>query len=316
MTRILIVGPRGIGAVHARVLRGLGAELCGLVATGVESARASARSLRAELGVEVPAFADVEEGLDRSRPEAVVIASPAGCHRAHLLAALARELPVLCEKPLHWPEHDVGVELAHFREELASRHGARLLLNTTGVHFIEAVLDELEDPDGDLEFEFHTLGRATGEAIAVDLLPHAFALLGQLQPIEERFDELAVDFAPHHFAAGFHQAGRRVRLDLRADPCGTKHLAFSVGGQRFTRRQQGSGVSYRVFLEDARGRQRELEDPFVTRARRFLALCAGRGDWSAARAEALVNQAALVRFLRATPRRQRTTSEEDPCLRA
>ena len=316
MTRVVILGPRGIGAVHARVLRELGAELCGLVATSLDSARSSARALRAQLGVEVPAFASVDEGLERSRAEAVVIASPAGCHRAHLLAALARNLPVLCEKPLHWPEHDVGSELAHFRDELASRRGARLLLNTVSVHFLEAVLGELEDPGGDLEFEFHTLGRATDEALAVDLLPHAFALLGRLQPLEERFDELAVEFAPHHFAAGFHQSGRRVRLDLRADPAGTKHLAFSVGGQRFTRRQEGSGVGYRVFLEDAAGRRTELEDPFVTRARRFLALCAGRGDWAAAREEALANHEALVRFLRATPRRQRTASEGESCLRA
>jgi len=315
MIRILLVGPRGIGAVHARILRELGAELCGLVATGLESARTSARALRSQLGVEVPAFAELEEALDRARPEGVVIASPAGCHRTHLLATLARELPVLCEKPLHWPEHDVGSELAHFREELATFRGARLLLNTTSVHLIEAVLGELEDPGGDLDFEFHTLGRATGEAIAVDLLPHAFALLGRLQPLDERFDELAVDFARHRFAAGFHQAGRRVRLDLCADPSGAKHLAFAVGGQRFVRRQEGSGASYRVFLEEPTGRRIELEDPFVTRMRHFLALCAGRGDWSVARAEAMTNHAALVRFLRATPRRQRA-SEEGPCLRA
>ena len=44
------------------------------------------------------------------------------------------------------------------------------------------------------------------------------------------------------------------------------------------------------------------------------ALCAGRGDWSVARAEALANQAALVALLRATPHRLRQLDEEvSPC---
>jgi hypothetical protein len=313
MTRVAILGARGIGAVQARVLDALGAHVCAIAATSPASARATAAELAARLGHELEGFASVAECLERSHADAVVIASPAECHREHLAAVLARELPVLCEKPLYWPAHAPVDELVSFQAELAARPAARLLLNTVSAHLLEAVQAELEAPAGDLEVEFHSLGRATGEAIAVDLLPHALALLAVLQPLDAPCEELELDLGTHRCAARFRHAGRRVRLDLRADPAGVKHLAFAVGGQRFTRRQEGSGASYRVFLEDERGRRHELEDPFVTRGRRFIALCAGRGDWPAARAEACANHAALVALLHETPRRRRALAEELPC---
>jgi len=316
MRRIAILGARGIGAVHARVLAELGATPCALAATGLASARETAAVLRTRLGLTLEPYGSVADCLARARPEAVVVATPAEHHAEHLEAVLERGLPVLCEKPLYWPGGDVGEGLTHLERTLARHPEARLMLNLPTRELVAAVQGELTAPAGEVEFEFHTLGRATGEAIAVDLLPHAFALLAGLGPLSAPFEELEVEFARQRFVARFVQAGRHVRLELVADPSGAKHLAFAIGGQRFVRRQEGSGASYRVFLEDAAGRRTELEDPFVTRARRFLALCAGRGDWQAARDEALTNHEALVRFLRATPRRQRAASEESPCLRA
>lgn len=314
--RIAILGARGIGSVHARVLGELGVPPCALVATSLASARETAERLRTGLGLALEPCGSVVECLERVRPEAVVLATPADQHAEHLVAVLERGLPVLCEKPLFWPASDVSAGLTRFQRDLARHPGAKLLLNLVTRELVEAVRGAVHEPAGDLEFEFHTLGRARGEAIAVDLLPHAFALLAALGTLEAPIDELEVEFAPHSFQARFRHGARRVRFDLRADPAGTKHLAFALGGQRFTRRQEGSGAGYRVFLEDARGKRTELEDPFVTRARRFLGLCQGRGDWNAACSEARENHAALVRFLRSTPRRQRATSEEAPCARA
>jgi hypothetical protein len=310
MTRVALLGARGIGAVHARVLHGLGAEVCALAASSIASARATAVELSARLGRRVEPFGSVEECLDRAGTEAVVIATPVELHSAHLAAAAERGLAILCEKPLCWPAPMDAAGPSAVRREARTR----LLLNLVSAHLVEAVRAELDEPRGDLEFEFHTLGRVTGEALAVDLLPHAFALLAGLQALDAPFEELELAFGQHRFEARFRQAGRAVRLDLRADPAGAKHLAFRVGHQRFTRRQEGSGAAYRLFLEDQAGVRRELEDPFVTRARRFLELCAGCGDWGHAREEAYANHAAVVRLLRGTPRRQRALDDEaQPC---
>ena len=45
-------------------------------------------------------FASVEEGLDRSRAQAAIVALPEMVHKAAVLAALERGLHVLTEKPL------------------------------------------------------------------------------------------------------------------------------------------------------------------------------------------------------------------------
>jgi hypothetical protein len=307
MTRVAILGARGIGAVHARVLTSLGAEVCGVAGSTPASARTVANELSARLGRRVTGFGSAQECLERSGADAVVIATPVEVHGEHLGAALARGMPILCEKPLLWPPTAA-------KTEPASRTNTRLLLNTVNAHLLEAVRGEFVEADGDFAFEFHTLGRATGEALAIDLLPHALSLLAVLQPLDTSFEELELGFGEHRCEVSFRHSGRRVRCDLRADPQGAKHLAFAIGQKRYIRRQEGSGASYRLFLEDGHGRRRELEDPFVTRARRFLALCAGQGDWNAARDEALANHAALVALLRTTPRRQRALDEGvQPC---
>jgi predicted dehydrogenase len=53
--------------------------------------------------LKVPAarrFATIEEGLDPSRPQAVLVALPERVHKAAIVATLDRGLPVLTEKPL------------------------------------------------------------------------------------------------------------------------------------------------------------------------------------------------------------------------
>jgi predicted dehydrogenase len=94
------VGLLGLGDAakhHARALGALAAagEITWAAACGrdVEKARAFAPA-----GVE--AFGDLEAMLDRARLEALIVATPDGLHVEHALAALARGVSVLVEKPL------------------------------------------------------------------------------------------------------------------------------------------------------------------------------------------------------------------------
>jgi len=96
--RVLVLGAGFFGKNWLRELRACAeCEVAGLVAKHPE--------LLAAVGEEfgVPAerrFRTVEEGLDRSGAQAVIVALPEMVHREVILSALARGLHVLTEKPL------------------------------------------------------------------------------------------------------------------------------------------------------------------------------------------------------------------------
>lgn len=96
--RILVLGVGFFGKNWLKTLSGSpGCEVAGLVAKHPD--------LLAAVGDEfqVPAakrFASIEEGLDRSGAEAVIVAVPEMLHKAAILAALGRGMHVLTEKPL------------------------------------------------------------------------------------------------------------------------------------------------------------------------------------------------------------------------
>ena len=102
MTRVGVIGVGGMGACHARHVHELsGAELAWVA----DPDQGAGESLAAEPGTRW-----LPEGMDALDDcDAVVIACPDRFHHRYVMAALARELPVLAEKPL-------TVELADARE--------------------------------------------------------------------------------------------------------------------------------------------------------------------------------------------------------
>lgn len=92
--RLLVVGLGSIGRRHARLLQSRGD--CELAYC--EPADAMYDLAVAEAG-RAPRFHDVDAAFDW-QPQAVVIATPHDLHRAQTVAALARGIHVLCEKPM------------------------------------------------------------------------------------------------------------------------------------------------------------------------------------------------------------------------
>lgn len=90
--RLAVIGCGAMGAMHARLLAGL-PDVTELAVVDVDVARAGA--VASECGAR-PAGHD--EAL--ATADAVVIATPAPLHAAGVEAAVARGVPVLCEKPL------------------------------------------------------------------------------------------------------------------------------------------------------------------------------------------------------------------------
>lgn len=121
-TRVLLVGAGGVGRRHAEVLAGLG----GVELTGaVDPVLGSAEALAADHGV--PAYAGIEEALDRGSPDAVYVCVPPFAHGEPERAALDRGLPIFVEKP-------VGLDLAT-AEDIGRRVEKAAVVTGTGYHW-------------------------------------------------------------------------------------------------------------------------------------------------------------------------------------
>lgn len=93
-TRIGVIGLGTIGRIHLGALRSLG--LTEVV--GADSSPAARAAAEANFGTRC--FLDYREMLSTTPLDGVIVATPPPTHREIALAALDRELGVLCEKPL------------------------------------------------------------------------------------------------------------------------------------------------------------------------------------------------------------------------
>lgn len=269
--RVAIIGARGIGRVHARIFQALGADVCAVVGSSAESAADASSSLARSYRIDARPFSRMED-IPQHDVDAVSICTPGHLHCTHALAAFDRSWSVFCEKPLFWQDpisaREIGARLAQLRAHPARR----LFINTSNASFIDAVRAELPDPrDAEsFSFHFHTRGRFTGEAIGVDLLPHAISLL--LRALGTRtIADIRSDVSADAYRCWFRYGGAMVDFDLRQREGGPRALGFGVGPRQYVRRQEGSMETYKVFLETVgTSRRREVRDPFEVYIERFL----------------------------------------------
>jgi predicted dehydrogenase len=94
--KILVVGCGNMGASHAAAYHSMKEfEICGLVARGNSKVE-----LNLKLGASYPLFADYEEALKVTKPDAVCISTYPDTHEPYALKALEASCHVFIEKPL------------------------------------------------------------------------------------------------------------------------------------------------------------------------------------------------------------------------
>jgi UDP-N-acetyl-2-amino-2-deoxyglucuronate dehydrogenase len=92
---IALVGCGRIAQKHFEVFEQLpDLRLCGVCDLVAERARAAGDKYK------VPAFAELEEMFEKTRPQVVAICTPSGLHPAHGIAAAKRGVHVVSEKPM------------------------------------------------------------------------------------------------------------------------------------------------------------------------------------------------------------------------
>ena len=124
MTELIKVGLVGCGGMGKAHLRHIRDELAGYQVVALCDVQAAAiEETRKEYGVEA-AYEDFERMYEAEDLDLVVVATQTRGHCAPTVAALARGIPVLCEKP-------IAIDLVEADEMVtaADRSGARLAIN-------------------------------------------------------------------------------------------------------------------------------------------------------------------------------------------
>lgn len=273
--RVAIFGAQGIGHVHARIFKSLGADVCAVLGSSEETALDAANQLEESFGIKAKAFYRLDDLFEETKPDAVSICTPAECHYEAILASLERNISVFCEKPLFWEE---GINREEVEEKLSTieKHTNRqVFVNTCNANFMDRLIEiiGLKKDIRSFYFKFYSQGPHAGSDIGLDLLPHGISLLLRLFGQQE-IKSLTKEIHNHNYKCSFSYSKCDINFDFQELPNGKKDFIIGIDGRTFTRIQEGFGVTYRVYLEDSQtGEKIHCEDPFEVYIRRFLRYC-------------------------------------------
>ena len=231
---VALVGPSGIGRIHAREFYRAGVPVTAVLASTPDSSRAAATALTEEFGTPVEAYGSLQE-IAAADIDAAVICSPPNKHLDAIDAFLEAEKYVLCEKPLFWQDGLSTSAAGEICSRLADKAAGRLVVNTNNTWFPEIWFERHGKPEKMTEFGFHfyTNGPFRTDAIGVDLLPHALSILLEIAAggdSEDILTDIEKTVSDDRFACDFDYGGVRCTIDLRQDPDGPRAFGFRVDG--------------------------------------------------------------------------------------
>ena len=115
--RVAVIGAGRMGADHIQRLntRIHGAEVAAVVDVDLARAQAAIEGIPGAV-----ALADAEEALNNGDVNAVLIATPGFLHEDILLKAIAKDIPILCEKPLT-PDAESSWKIVEAEQELGHK---------------------------------------------------------------------------------------------------------------------------------------------------------------------------------------------------
>lgn len=249
--RVAVIGASGIGKHHAKWWHLEGADVCAVAGTSEASAARAAEGLRALFPYAGRAYADLDELLERERPDIVDVCSPPHCHADHVRRAVDAGAHVFCEKPfVHRagaPREDLMAEAEDLVRRAASK-GVRLglcLQYSEGARMFQEMRGARSDVAPVSAFSGRLEVPARGrqgdpERIWADLGPHPLSALQMLCPggdIEEA--SLETTFEGYEASARFvvkDKAGCAVSCEIvtRNIPDPPRHVReFRVNGYPF-----------------------------------------------------------------------------------
>jgi len=275
--KIAVIGAgrrrNGIGAYIARFMHVEGARVVAVLAQDAGAARRDADGLQ-EYGITAEPYGDMEMLLDRHRPDAFVIASPAATHVDYCARAVAAGRHILCEKPFAW---DNGCDIQQVSQILDSARTRGLTIGMNSQWpFVLPIYEQLCGLPSAPQIESFYIQLAPlsrGRDMIPDSMPHALSMLysalgpGSLEQVQLRPepDSLQVLFTY------VSKHGRcLVRADLVHETCQPRSFAFGFNGS--IARRTLDMATYRISFTSG-DKRCEADDPLQLSVRDFLQAC-------------------------------------------
>ena len=277
-TKIAVIGPGGIGAVHLRVLIESGAELRAIVSSSMESAYLASEKIEAEFNIQTTPYCSFREMLLQEEITAVSICAPPDKHYQYIVEALNSNLAVFCEKPLFWHPGETIDETNQKLLFLKNHKNRRIFVNTCNSSFLD-VLDRnrmKRKQFNSFYFRFYTQGKYRYKGIGQDLLPHGLSLLLELVG-KQKIQNIKSIIEKHSFICRFDYGDIDVNFDFHEESGWPKEFVFKIDEHEYERVQTGLGKTYKVFIKDhMQNILIPVEDPFKIFINDFVLYC-GRG---------------------------------------
>jgi len=274
--KVSIVGAgkkrNGIGEYIARYFHENGANVTAVLGTTEETSKRASMALR-KYGIEARSCTDFLEMVDREKPDAAVIASPASTHFDYLVKCIHFGLNIFCEKPFIWGDADDMERQAEAVLEKAREKRLIVAMNSQLPFLIrsyETICGKIE-VERTNHFVINLCPAVSGREMIPESAPHALSLLhhvfgpGKIQrlsfePAEERKMTIRFEYL-------FDQSECDVSINLTTQEKQPRDLSFGFNGRIVTRSLDLKDYAIYFNYEDLRVR---VCDPLEQSVKNFM----------------------------------------------
>jgi GFO/IDH/MocA oxidoreductase family protein len=195
----------GIGQYIGKYFQKAGASVISVMGTTRKTA-GKAASLLTQYEADATCYTDFYSMMQKERPDAVVIASPALSHHEYLLKCIEAGVHVFCEKPFIWEDH-TDIHITSFLENIfdtAETKNLTIAMNSQwpfSLPFYEMLCGPVKKQKANTFF-IRLSPMVSGKEMILDSVPHALSMLyavfndgqiGKLKIITEK-EKMTVKF--------------------------------------------------------------------------------------------------------------------------
>ncbi|MGQ9647378.1 MAG: Gfo/Idh/MocA family protein [Thermodesulfobacteriota bacterium] len=180
--RVSIIGAgryrSGIGEYVAKYFHKNGAEIISILGRTEETSRQASLTLQ-KYGIKATSYTDFDEMVEKERPEAVAICSPAATHYGYLVKSVERGLHIFCEKPFVSPDLDDAKGRVEAILGKAKERGLTVAMNSQwpfALKYYEKICGEIEIKRSN-RFFIILSPFASGKEMIPEAVPHVLSLL-------------------------------------------------------------------------------------------------------------------------------------------